>query len=469
MSELVKAIDGLKTQIGDIKKSSDEAVETLTKRLDEADKIQAPNIIKGSAGGGTLNSSRPFSLGRLAVALTLKKSNDSNWSAYAKPELDLCDRVAKAYARHNGYNGGLMIPLSSALMPVQDMRTDDGVTLPGFEEELVKECRDVFECSMEKYDYDEHSRVAKDLTANNATTGGTFIAPAMQGELINELLARQVFGGLPVTNVPLPQQGKITYPRTTTGVTIAAYAEAGTITESTPSTGNVSLEAKSYRGLVDLHEEFLKFATSVGGEAWLRGEFMKELTRKPDRDIINGAGGTSIQGLINYSGVRLTTATTTGAQGDTLDAEDPLLLFADIADQNAPTDGNDFFYAMTNTLWAGLQTRQDSQGRPMFNVFAQAMGSASGVQMYLNGHRVVTSTQVPTDRLKGAATDLTLLLAGVASELMIGRAGAIDIKVTDSDASKFQTAISTMRGTMWCDAAPKHEQSFGYTDDLLNS
>lgn len=472
-NKIVEAIDSINSKIDSLQKDVEVKVSSISERLEKAEQVQLPHGEPGAVfgiqkGSETVNSSRPFLLGRLAVALAKRASNHSDWDEDAKNEISLCRRVAKAYAQHSGFGGEFMVPLSSALMPTQDMKMADGDVRPGFSSELVKECRDVAQGWGNGFDPREYDRIAKDLTANNASTGGTFVAPAAQGELIEQLRAVSVFGNLRgVANLPLPAQGKITFPRESSSVTIAAYTEAATISESTPGTGSVSLEAKAYSGLTDITEEFMRFNTSVAAEAFLRMVFAREISLKADRDMINGAGGTGILGLINYSAVRSIAATTTAANGDTLEAEDPQRLYADIADQDAPVDSG-FFYAMTNTLWSGLTTRQDSQGSPMFQTMWQAAGGGATTKL-LYGNQVVTTTQVPTDRVKGASSDLTLLLAGVAGELMIGRAGGVELTVTNSDASKFQSRVSTMRGTQFVDMAPMHEESFGYIDDLNNS
>jgi hypothetical protein len=158
------------------------------------------------------------------------------------------------------------------------------------------------------------------------------------------------------------------------------------------------------------------------------------------------------------------TAGTTGANGDTLDPPDPALLYGDIADANAPV-GLGFFYGLTATKWAGLITSQATTNEFIYG--AQVGQGGAGKTLW--GERVVCSTQVPTDRAKGSATDLTLLLGGVGPEWLIARSGVIDLQMTNSDASKFQQRLSTMRGTLYVDAGPRHEASFGMIDDLLNS
>ena len=483
--QIVTAVTGISKRLEDFEKKDEERYEKLEKKLEEASK---PNYQYGMPNGGahgvqtgeSPNNSRPFSFMRLGVALAKRLRQVSGWDECAKTEIDLCKRLADAY-RPMGYPGDLAAPLATDLMPTVETEMGDGTTLPGIDVKLVKECRDIMADSMSKFDQDElvwmqkngHIPIRKDLSANTATTGGVLVALPAQGELIELLRATEVFTRVGAREIDLPPQGQIRFPRVTSGVTIAAYAEGATVTESTPGTGALELAAKAYSGLVDIPDELIKFATSVAVEAWLRGEMVMDLSLQVDSDRIAGAGGTSIQGIINYSGFRTVIATTVGANGNTLLPQDPSRLHADIADQNAPVDRG-FFYAMTNTLWNGITTRRLDQGGGAgtggfaFSVGANQVGGGT-ILTVLNGHQVVGSTQIPTDRVKGSGTTLTFLLGGVGSDYMIARAGIVDISMTNSDASKFAQRISTMRATQYTDGGPLHENSFGMIDVISNS
>jgi len=484
--QLVKTVENIATAVDGITKKQ----EDFEKKLEEATKVDyggrgAPFAVRK---GEDPMSSRGWSLMRMAVGLRKRMRQEIGWRDFAKVEFDLSDRLRKAYEAGMGHSTGHdLMPLGADLMPTEareviDAESGRTMTMPGLPAELVKECREIVPAGVTAFDPAELSyldkaglhQIRKDLSANTATTGGTLVGFASQGELIEFLRGMEVFSRAGAQEIDLPPQGSIRFPRQTSGITIAAYAEAATISESTPGTSHLLLQAKKYSGLVDIPEELMRFATSVAVEAWLRGEFARDLAVKTDQDMINGAGGTAIQGVINFSGVRTVTASTTAANGDTLEAQDPQRLYADIADQNAPVDAG-FFYAMRNVLWAGMRTRRadavsaaDAAGPFVFQTTMQ-MAGGGGITQQLDGHPVLTSTHVPNNRSKGASSNLTLLLGGVGREWLIARAGVVEISMTNSDASKFQQGLSTMRGTMFIDAGPRHENSFGYIDDVTNS
>lgn len=491
---VVDAITGLEKSLTESNEQTEKRFASLEEKLEKAAQVVYPNGAPNGSGEGVHGvrtgespmTSRPYSLISLAKRIRMQKLNIPGFADIAKPEVELSNDLSKAYGNvsWNGWNSSdIVIPLSADLMPMQDTVTEEGHEVAAIPAELRKRCRDMMDlggsADIEELEWLQknlgiqmlkggtYQVIRKDMSHQNATTGGTLVAAAAQGELINILRAQEVWTQVGAQMIDLPPQGSIRFPRITSTVTVSATSEAATISESTPGTGHLLLQAKPYVTLVDVPEELFKFS-SVAVEAWLRTEMTRETALKTDRDTFNGAGGTAIQGLINTTGVEPVTASTTEANGDTLDPEDPMRLYAAIADNNAPVDRG-FFYAMTNTLYAGLKTRKASTGGDfMFESTFMALGGGRPAKS-ISGEQVIASTQVPTDRTKGAGTTLTMLFGGVGSEVYIARSGVMTIDMTNSDGTKFQQRLSTLRSTMYTDAGPLHEESFGYIDDLVNA
>lgn len=450
LDDMSKTITGLAKGLEDMDAKIEKNAEAVPAWLEKA-----PNITVGESA----TTSRPFSFSRLAVGLAKQAAKDESWKEDAKLEM----QFSQALGSQLGFGmGRVAVPIGAEFM------SDElGLT------ELRKEWVDM-DHGLKGFDPDEARWMADKLDLNKSmsfrthTSGGTLVDFPEQGELIDLLRNTSIFGQIAgISNVQLPQQGAIRYPRVSSGVTVASYAEVETTSESTPGTDEVTLEAKKYAGLVKMSEEFMKFATSVSADAFVRGEMTQDINLQVDADIVNGGGGKEIQGLINYSGITTHTASTVGANGNTLEPADIDILLAKMADSNAPTDRG-VFIALRNRLWASLKHREDDNGRPKFTASSQAYGGGR-VQKTMSGEPVYTSTNIPNTRAKASGTDLTLVLAGVSSELYLGRAGAMEIMMTNSDGSDFQTGKFTLRGVHYVDAAPKHEVSFGIVDQLLQS
>lgn len=445
------------------------SVTDLTEIVKEAAKPVAPNLRKGES----IMSSRPFSYARLIKAVVRQKDGDPQYGDHSKIELELCGRLRKAYDEMCGASGSglsqFCAPLSSALMPIDWSETgadaDSVKDMPGVPAALVKEVQQHFSLKPIRDDDElaHYGLLRKDQLRDNALLGGTLVPLAAQGELIEILRNSMCFTRVPgVRMVPLPPGGSIRYPRQTSSTSITGYSEGTTITESNLGTDAITMTAKSYRGLVDVTDELLRFAGNASVEALIREDLAEQVSRQTDRDMIDGPGGTRILGVLAYAGITSHTASTTGATGNTLDPEDPQLLYGKMADANAPVDRG-FAFAMRPLLWTRVTTRKDSQLRFVFEwATANAMGPSS-----LFGHQVVLSTNIPDTRIKSTGVDLSLLLAFVPSEILVGQAGVLDFAMTDSDASKFTQAIRTVRCITYLDMILRHDIGVGLIDTLV--
>lgn len=445
LQELEKATSDLSNQLSDLKKLIGQASKTVDNGL----RMRTGPFVRD---GENIMSSRTFSVGRLVKGLLNRDAGRT-----AKIEMELCGQLASRYEQlgHVVKANTVLVPLGASLMP--------------FESSFVKLVRDVTAVAG---DPDEMRAIRKDLVTGDAQTGGTLVPSPSQGELITFLRAATVFDRAGCRQVPLPSQGSIRYPRFTSDATVAAAAEGGSTNESTPGTGELLLTAKTYRALVDVTEEFLRFAANGSAEAVLRQEMTRAAAVKAEADMFAGQGGTSIKGLITYSAATNRTASTTGANGDTLHANDPAFLIGDVAGANVDLQSG--FFAIRPQLWARVTHRRadavsaaDAAGAYLFRTtFANAVGGERVADM-LEGFPVFLSTNVPADRAKGSGTNLTLLFFAAASEIIIGRVGVAELAVTNSDDTKFRSGVSSVRLTLWQDAGPVHEQSVGYIDQLL--
>lgn len=432
---------------------------------------QAPSIRKGES----VMTSRPFSYGRLMLAVVRKNAGDLEFGSHSKVELEMAQKLRKESDAMCGQGGSgysqFCAPVASVFMPVSwrdaEITKEDGgsLDLPGYSKELVKEVRDHFKCSP-SYDPDEADRlgIRKDMVRNDATLGGTLVPLAAQGELIEVLRNSMALTRVPgVRMVPLPPQGSIRYPRQTSLTSISAYSEGATVSESTFSTGAITLTAKKYAGLVDVTEELLRFAGNASVESLLRQDLAEQTARVTDKDMLEGTGGTAILGLSNIPSIQTRDAGTGGSNGDTLWPEDPQLLIAQMAGANAPVDRGTAIL-MRPELWGSITTARDAQGGFLFQwAFSNGMGPST-----LMGHPVILSTNVPNDRREGSAANLTMVFVVVPSEILIGQSGVMDFAMTDSDASKFQAGVKTVRCVSYMDMGVRHEASVGLTDKILN-
>ena len=457
------ASDPVLKEIADLK--------AMVKKAAEPKAPEAPAIRKGES----ILSSRPLSVVHLLRAVIKEKAGESDWGDNAKIELELAQKVRKeSDAMCNGSSGysKFCLPIGSAFMARNWNETGatqaDGSPLgmPGYSRSLIKEIQDHFSQPL-AFDPDEAVRlgVRKDQLRNDSTLGGSLVPLAAQGELIEVLRNSLALGRVPgIRMVPLPPQGSIRFPRQTSATSIAAYGEGATISESQLGTGSVTLSAKSYRGLVDMTDEILRFAGNPSIEALVRQDLAEQVGLTVDADMLTGPGGLSILGLLNIPSIQTKTASTTGADGNTLHPEDITNLIAQMAGANAHVERG-VAVLMRPELLSLIGTSRDDNNAFAFG--AAFNNSAAGSTLW--GYPVVTSTNISNTRRKGSGTALTYVLVVVPSEIMVGTTGVMDFAMTDSDASKFQQGIKTVRAIWYGDLGVRHESGVGLVDQLLSS
>ncbi len=452
----------------------EKGLETLTTLVKESTPKapEAPNIRKGE----NVMTSRPFSYARMMLAVVRKQAGDLDYGSHSKVELDLASKLRKESDAMCGQGGStysqFCAPIASAFMPISWNETGasaangDNLDLPGYTRSLVKEVQDHF-ATAPGYDPDEVRRlgIRKDsMVRNDATYGGTLVPFAAQGELIEVLRNSMAIARTPgVRMVPLPPQGSVRYPRQTSETSISAYSEGATISGSRFGTGAVTLTAKRYSGLVDVTDELLRFAGNTSVEALIRQDLAEKTARVTDKDMLEGTGGTSILGLLNIPSIETKTASTTGGNGNTLHPEDIINLIAQQAGQNAPTERG-VSILMRPELLALIGTSRDDQNS--FSFSSAFNNGPFGSTLW--GYSVVQSTNVSNARIKGSSgSTLTYVLTLVPSEVLIGQSGVIDFAMTDSDSTKFQQGIKTVRVMTYLDMGVRHEASVGLIDQLL--
>lgn len=444
-----------------LSKHLNDTVDAIKADLDERAKTPANAAPFSIRTGENPLTSRRYSVGRLCVALLNGRNGIPDWQQ-AKQELGMHEELSKRLLSmgFQPSSGAVLVPLGSSLIPY-------------FETEFRKS---VAEQTFITADPDELSQIRKDLTAGSSTSGGTLVDLPTQGQVIEFLRSPSVFFRAGVREEALPPSGSIRFPRWTGEPTTYGVAESGAVTATTPSTGELTLSAKTYSSVVKVSEEWLRFSIGSAGEAMLRSEMAKSAADEVDRDLFVGQGGTRIKGLISYSGATTRTATTVAANGNTLGSNDPSLLIADVANANVDVADGTAFWGIRPQLWSRVTHRRadavsasDAAGPYLFNAqFIGGVGDQRGVGNYLEGVRVFLSTHVPGARAKGTGTNLTLLFFGVASQIIFGRVGVGEVAISNSaEANDFRSRLNSIRFTQFVDGGPRYEEAVGVIDTLL--
>lgn len=397
----------------------------------------------------------------------------------AKVEYDIAIKLKSAYKKDGWLpyheQASFLVPFSTAHIPGGDDESD----------RLIAETRMRVKAADQNYDPDEAkwlSRkfpglVTKALGTTSDAVGGTLVGFPSLGELIDIQRNREAFTNAGASEVGLPANGRIQYPKLVGGATAYWVGEAASVTESNQATGNLNLEAKKVGIRVALNNELLRF-TSPTTEALVRNDMAQVAARKIDLAMLEGTGGTQIKGLITYDTqaawaygvdkVIKLTASTVATDGNTFDPEDVQRLMDALADEDDPTAfvmRKQMFTAIKNRRAGSGYAAADGDGLFMFDVTRSLQ---AGIKPELQGLPVVRSSQVSGARTKGSGTNLTYIVCGNFKEWLIGRFGVMEF-LTSVYGDYFANDQTAIRGIQHIDAGPRHAASFAWMDQLLVS
>lgn len=442
-----------------------EAMESAAKASAQKNRSEGPFARTGESA----LTSRGFSYMKLFGALSGQVAREN-----AKVEIDLSHRLKSIYADQMGYikePNSIMAPFASALLS----------EIPG-QEGFAGEVCEVVKAGIGSYDPDELRYVRRNMQTGgyskalswlDETTGGSLVAPPLMGELIELLRNNEVFMQAGARVIPLPPNGRVVYPRQTTAGSAYWVGESQSITDSTPGTGDVILQAKKLAILNKIPNELFRFS-SVSIEMFLREDISRVMALKLDKALLEGAGTQyEPKGLINYSGITSHDASTTGSDGNTFTPEDVLKMVGKVEEKNAYFKS----FVMRPLMYAAMANRRadavsasDGKGAFIFNMFRELNTNIDVTRLSpgtLYQYPVFKSTQISNTRTKGSGTALSYILGGDFTDYLIAMSGALEFMVSTQGDSPFTTDQTWIRGITLCDGAPRHEASFILCDSLV--
>jgi HK97 family phage major capsid protein len=424
---------------------------------------------ESQAAPGLIHSrgEQPFSVVKLVRAIAERDPSRAPLEFAISKKLEEC-----------GYPlgvGGVWMPLGGDFL----------YRMPGYEQQIdavAKEFAQAFPLAggvdPEEYAALQRRYGQKVMDSLDDTLGASLIPLPVRGEFLPMLRAAEIFSRAGALNIPLPPQGSVVFPRETGDVSFQWTGPSGTINESTPGTGQLSLSAKSAKALVKIPNELARFAAPVA-EMFLRQSLVARAARTTDLAVLEGTGGTlEPLGLLRYprsahnaptaDKITLHNAATSGNDGDAFRPSDVLTMLALV--EEAPDSDGASAWIMRPLMFNGIANARadaavagDGAGPFLFPVTRGAMGNA--VEKALSGLPVLTSTTVSKTRAKGAGTTLTYILTGNFRRLIIARLGAMELAL--SEHAGFANDQIWLRAILRMDTAPTHAESFVLSDTLV--
>lgn len=425
-------------------------------------------------------SSRPFYIAK--AANVLRRGSDANRDS-AKFEFAESDRLKKAMMDVYGRQGAdyddrsFVVPLDWNLIHPDIANSSDFQPMQEAMHKAVERIAADPESILHRKSVEViGSRKARELATLyktpmsyiNQQTGGAMVAPPQFGDLIPLLRNKAVMPNIGATNVPLPAQGSVKYPRQTGASTVYERPENTAGTESNPTFDDITLEPKEFIGLVRASNQLLTFAPGVA-EAAIRNDMTEQIALTFDLACLTGSGGPNyVQGIVPQAVAANSTveAKSQGVDGNQWTPPD----IARMIRKNMERNSDVKTWIMRPAMWLGItETRADSvaagdqAGAYLWNMF-RTFGEDFGEM--LRQRKVVTSNQVAANQTKGSGTGLTYILGVDGQEILVGMHGVMVLDANpwgDEAYSKNQTLL---RSIMYGDCKIRRAAGVAYMPQL---
>ena len=294
----------------------------------------------------------------------------------------------------------------------------------------------------------------RDQTAGTNSQGGFLVdTDHLANEFIGALYDKLTVGGLGA-RLMSGLKGDVAIPKLSASITNAAFvAEGNAPSEGAATFAQVTMSPKTLAAYVDVTRK-LMMQSDPSVEAVLRDDIINQFARKIDGVAINGGGSNEPSGVIQNSDATVVAMGTNGA---------------------VPT------YAKTVDMVKGVEVAKAMGGNPAFltnpKVAAALRTTAkqgSGVEgnFILNendilGYKVESTTLVPSNLTKGSGSNLSAMIFGDFSNVMLGFWSGVDVVVD-------QASLSTSGGTRLaffqdCDVGIRHGEGFSVIKDIIAS
>lgn len=281
----------------------------------------------------------------------------------------------------------------------------------------------------------------RDLNTGTGSAGGYLVAEDLRtGSFIellrNKLMVRQL-GAVVLSGL----EGNVAIPKQTGGATAYWVTEAGAVTESQQSIGQVALTPKTVGAYTEFTRRML-LQSSLDVEMFVRNDLATTLAIAIDKAALKGSGaGGEPLGILNTSGIGSVTITThTFTYGKVIDLESELAV--DNADLGA-------LAYLANPKDRGRMKQTDigtDTGRHVWTNVAGQPGVGE-----VNGYFAYATNQLAEDEM----------IFGNWSDLVIGEWGVLDVLVNpyalDTSGGVRVTTLQDV------DVAVRHPESFART------
>lgn len=300
----------------------------------------------------------------------------------------------------------------------------------------------------------------RDLTTSTASgtakAGYTVATDLLASSFIDVLRNKMVLNSLGAQFLT-GLQGNVAIPRKTSASSAYWVAENSAPTESSnaPAFDQVTMSPKTLGAYVDISRR-LMLQSSLDIENLVRNDLATSIAVAMDGAAVAGSGSNKPTGVLNTSGIG---SVSLGTNGGAPTWAMVVNLVREVEIDNALTGSASF---LTN---GQVKAKLSTTARQSSGVEGNFILGPDMANLY--GFPIAVSQQVPANLSKGTGSNLSAMLFGVWSDLLIGQWSGIDILVDQYTGSN----AGTVRVVAFhdCDFAVRHPESFAECNEIVTT
>lgn len=284
--------------------------------------------------------------------------------------------------------------------------------------------------------------------------GSNLIQTGVSPQLIDRLRERLIVRSLGAT-VLSGLVGNLNLPRLKSSATASWVAESGAITASDPQTDAVSLTPKHCGGIVEISRNMIQ-QPSLDVARMAENDLTQLLATALDQAAIQGGGTNQPSGLLaSGSGIGSVAGGTNGAA---LSWANVIALIGAVDTSNAL--GGWLAFATNAKVVKSARTTAKTTTDTASNFI---MNDAA----MLAGYPLASSQNVPANITKGSGTNLSALIFGDWSQLILGFWSELDVLVNPFESTAYSKGNVQVRCMMTTDIKLRQPTAFAAITDII--
>ena len=307
------------------------------------------------------------------------------------------------------------------------------------------------------------------LQTSQQELGGSLVPTNLSSDFISALRSKTVVAQMGAKIIS-DLVGNVDFPRVQESSSTHWLAEGESLPESSMKFDVVSLRPKTIGGLVPVTRRLLMQGTP-DAENLVREDLIAQLALGLDEAAIVGTGLTNQPlGILHTPGVG---SVALGANGGAPTWSMIVQLETLVGIANADESEAGLGYLTNAAVRGKLKATQKVTGQAVFlwdsypNPAYGQQGEARSLSM-VNGYPAFSSNQVPANGTKGSGTNLSSLIIGDFSQLLMASWGVLEL-LPNPYGEGFPQGIIQIRAMHDCDIAVRHPESFAVCQDILTT